>query len=104
MSDLNPISRWPWLWNCPKCGLELVVRTNSQSGANFYGCKGFPKCKHSQSMTQAVTRSRQTSNDAIPSKDDLAQDWGWDNWEAFDESDDDDDDEQSGSGSGSEGD
>jgi hypothetical protein len=72
--------------NCPKCGLELVVRTNSQSGANFYGCKGFPKCKHSQSMTQTVTGSRQTSNDGIPSLDDLAQDWGWDNWQAFDES------------------
>ena len=34
---------------CPKCGKELVLRTakkGSNSGNNFYGCSGFPKCRY----------------------------------------------------------
>lgn len=33
---------------CPRCGGELVLRTvrrGENSGAKFYGCKSYPKCK-----------------------------------------------------------
>ena len=33
---------------CPKCGSNLVVRTNKKSGNKFLGCPKFPKCKHAE--------------------------------------------------------
>ena len=89
MSDLNPISRWPWLWNCPKCGLELVC-TNEDVRENmlYFRCKGFPKCFYN-----CVVKDDDGDSDGefpsfneFPDLDKLAQEWGWDNWEAFDES------------------
>lgn len=37
---------------CPKCGKELIVRT-SRFG-KFLACSGFPECKHTESLEQAV--------------------------------------------------
>lgn len=31
--------------NCPRCGAELVERTNRKSGARFLSCSRFPKCR-----------------------------------------------------------
>jgi DNA helicase-4 len=33
---------------CPRCGNTLVVRTNSVNGNQFYGCRGYPSCRHSE--------------------------------------------------------
>lgn len=30
---------------CPKCGKEMVKRTNSKTGDGFWGCASFPKCR-----------------------------------------------------------
>ena len=37
--------------SCPKCGAALVLRTASKganAGNQFYGCSGFPKCRHTR--------------------------------------------------------
>lgn len=31
---------------CPKCGSDIVIRTNSKTNQQFYACSGFPKCKN----------------------------------------------------------
>jgi hypothetical protein len=39
--------------NCPKCGSPLVKRTvknGSNTGTTFIGCKGYPKCRYTQSI------------------------------------------------------
>lgn len=36
---------------CPKCGLPLVQRTaksGPNAGRSFFGCSGYPKCKHTR--------------------------------------------------------
>jgi hypothetical protein len=42
---------------CPKCASPLTLRT-SKSGANagskFYGCSGYPKCRHTVAFTGEV--------------------------------------------------
>jgi restriction system protein len=30
---------------CPKCGIEMIKRTNRKTGDAFWGCPSFPKCK-----------------------------------------------------------
>ncbi len=38
---------------CPRCGMELVLRTaqkGNNAGNQFYGCKGFPKCHYIENM------------------------------------------------------
>ena len=32
--------------DCPKCGSELIERTNSKTGIPFTGCSSFPDCKY----------------------------------------------------------
>lgn len=29
---------------CPQCDIQMVERTNRQTGQKFYGCKNYPKC------------------------------------------------------------
>lgn len=31
--------------SCPKCGADMLKRTNRKSGEAFWGCSRFPKCK-----------------------------------------------------------
>jgi DNA-directed RNA polymerase subunit M/transcription elongation factor TFIIS len=31
---------------CARCGKEMVLRHNRQTGEAFYGCSGYPKCKN----------------------------------------------------------
>lgn len=33
---------------CTQCGKKMVLRKNGKTGAEFYGCSGFPKCKFTQ--------------------------------------------------------
>lgn len=38
---------------CPKCGKPMVLRTASKgehAGEKFYGCSGFPKCRHTEKL------------------------------------------------------
>lgn len=38
---------------CPKCGVELIVRTakkGSHAGERFYGCAAFPKCRYTRQL------------------------------------------------------
>ena len=30
---------------CPKCGMEMIIRTNRKTGDTFWGCVNFPKCR-----------------------------------------------------------
>lgn len=30
---------------CPKCGMEMIKRTNRKTGDTFWGCANFPRCK-----------------------------------------------------------
>ena len=36
--------------NCPRCGAELVERTNRKSGARFLSCSTFPKCRGTRTL------------------------------------------------------
>jgi orotate phosphoribosyltransferase-like protein len=37
--------------DCPVCHRPMRVRTNSKSGAKFWGCTGYPdSCKHTESL------------------------------------------------------
>ena len=38
------------IWKCPmpKCGGDLVRRTNKSSGSEFLGCSHYPRCKYTQ--------------------------------------------------------
>lgn len=31
---------------CSRCGKEMVLRQNRQTGEEFYGCSGYPKCRN----------------------------------------------------------
>ena len=31
---------------CPKCGKQMVLRTNQKDHSEFFGCNGFPKCRY----------------------------------------------------------
>lgn len=35
---------------CPKCGAEMVKRTNHQTGETFLGCSRYPKCRGSRKI------------------------------------------------------
>lgn len=35
---------------CPKCGGQLVIRTNSKDGSKFYGCSSYPNCKYTRNL------------------------------------------------------
>jgi restriction system protein len=35
---------------CPKCGREMLVRTNRKSGEPFLGCSGYPSCRYTRSL------------------------------------------------------
>jgi hypothetical protein len=46
---------------CPKCGSHMVLRTakrGPQTGAQFYGCSSFPRCRHVAAL-DSVPRSEQ---------------------------------------------
>ncbi|MGH8017196.1 MAG: topoisomerase DNA-binding C4 zinc finger domain-containing protein [Opitutaceae bacterium] len=31
---------------CPSCGVKMVGRTNSKDSSKFWGCRRYPRCKH----------------------------------------------------------
>lgn len=76
--------------SCPRCGSEVVPRTNSVSGQKFLGCSRFPRCRGSLNSDGSVPGARRrfpTETDGkAPSLSELAQDWGWDSWEDFSDS------------------
>ena len=44
---VTPSSEEP---QCPRCSRGMEVRRNRQSGAQFYGCSGFPGCRETYSL------------------------------------------------------
>lgn len=42
MSDYIP--------ECPECGEDMVVRTNRNTGEQFYGCPAYPDCDGTESL------------------------------------------------------
>jgi restriction system protein len=39
-----------WRPTCVNCGVKMVSHTPKKGGANFWGCAGYPKCKHMMNM------------------------------------------------------
>lgn len=39
---------------CASCGTKMVERTPSKGGADFWGCKNYPRCKSRLPMARAV--------------------------------------------------
>jgi len=37
---------------CPKCKKDMLERKNKSTGESFFGCSGFPKCRHVISKTE----------------------------------------------------
>lgn len=35
---------------CPECGEDMVVRTNRNTGEQFYGCSMYPQCEGTESL------------------------------------------------------
>jgi ssDNA-binding Zn-finger/Zn-ribbon topoisomerase 1 len=48
--------------DCPKCSSPMILRTNSKTGSQFYGCSKFPKCTGTKgySAQQKPTQTQQT--------------------------------------------
>ena len=35
---------------CPRCGKTLDIRVNRKTGGEFYGCKGYPSCRYTETI------------------------------------------------------
>ena len=68
---------------CPDCGAPLVERENSKTGAPFWGCSKFPKCKYSKSFYVSVGDEylypTRPDEDEIYPEDDRGDEWVDDN-------------------------
>lgn len=42
-----------WRPTCVNCGVKMVSRTPKKGGANFWGCAGYPRCKHMMNLRSA---------------------------------------------------
>lgn len=38
--------------NCPDCGTKLQIRQNNTTGDLFIGCPNWPKCTHTEELSQ----------------------------------------------------
>jgi hypothetical protein len=45
---------------CPSCASELELRINRSSGASFWGCSNYPRCRYSCSATTPRTAHKET--------------------------------------------
>ena len=36
------------IFPCKKCGSDMILRNNKQTGDGFWGCSSFPKCRHTE--------------------------------------------------------
>lgn len=50
---------------CPDCGWDLVLRTNSENGSEFLGCRQWPLCKHTESVPESY-RMRLAGAELLP--------------------------------------
>jgi len=41
---------------CPKCGQDLVKRTNNHG--NFIGCTNYPRCKYTRKINFSIIREK----------------------------------------------
>lgn len=46
----------PAVEKCPSCGRELVRRTNRSTQAPFWGCSGYPTCRFTRPVEDALAR------------------------------------------------
>ncbi len=45
---------WRVSCRCPECSAELVIRSNRNDGSRFIACAGFPKCRFSEALDDAL--------------------------------------------------
>ena len=50
---------------CPKCGGEMVLRTNKANGEPFFGCSEWPHCGFTEPVPEYV-RLRQMGAAPLP--------------------------------------
>jgi DNA topoisomerase-1 len=48
---------------CPKCGRRLTIKRNSETGEEFLGCTGFPDCRHTEPLPEAIRLRRAGQKD-----------------------------------------
>jgi ssDNA-binding Zn-finger/Zn-ribbon topoisomerase 1 len=56
--------------SCPDCGRDLVIRTNKATGTDFLACPGYPSCRHTEPLPEAVAM-RQIGHPELPLFDDI---------------------------------
>ena len=48
---------------CPECASPMVLRVNSRTGEEFYGCLNYPSCRGTREVNKA-----QADPDVLPSE------------------------------------
>ena len=79
---------------CPKCRKAMIEKTK-KTGETFLGCTNWPRCDGGRNISPEVELktwlNRQDelygyNDDQYPTLDELAREWGWSSWTAFDDS------------------
>jgi len=77
---------------CPIC-CGPTSEKNKRAGGKFIGCNSWPKCSGGRNIAENLEMERwsryQSYDDGFTenqSLDELAREWGWANWAAFDDS------------------
>lgn len=39
---------------CPRCGAQLIIRVNGETGESFLGCQRYPECRFTQPLPTDV--------------------------------------------------
>ena len=55
--------------SCPRCARRLVVRRNKETGDKFLGCSQWPKCGHSEPLSEDVRMRLMGSPMLIPDQE-----------------------------------
>ena len=56
---------------CSVCGSEMILRINRKTGRTFYGCVGYPECRHTEQDNEQDARKV----DPNPSKSGDPDEW-----------------------------
>lgn len=43
---------------CPKCGWDMLVRVNRETGTEFLGCGRWPECQYTEPMPESYKLRR----------------------------------------------
>ena len=72
---------------CPQCD-RIMREVKKKDGGSFLGCPAWPNCRGSRSIDPTLgTLWDEPDDDEFYGEtlDDLAREWGWDNWNHFDD-------------------